>query len=167
MKALKGIWTALALVVALAAFASPSAAQTTTTGALSGNVVDEQGAALPGVTVEAKHTATGTNYETVTNSEGRYEIANIRAGAYTVTAKLSGFKDQVVSNVVVQLGVSQDTPIKMSIAALTESVTVTGKTSDVSSQAGTASNISNDVVDSLPTIQRSITDVARTNPFFN
>ena len=158
---------AITLIVAMMALARPSFAQTVTTGSLFGAIVDEQAAALPGVAVVAVHDATGTRYEAVTNGEGRFEISNIRVGVYTITAKLNGFKDQLQGAVNVALGASQEVNFKMPLATLAESVTVVGQVSDVSSKPGTASNISNEVVESLPTIQRSITDIARTNPFFN
>ena len=39
---------------------------------------DAQGGALPGVTITAVHTATGTSYETVTDAQGRFDILNVR-----------------------------------------------------------------------------------------
>src|SRR5262245_664266 len=66
------------------------------TQAESGNIVgivkDSSGAVLPGVTVEA---ASPTLIErvrtTVTDEQGRYRIADLRPGVYTVTFDLPGF----------------------------------------------------------------------------
>src|SRR5262245_60087985 len=70
-------------------------AQTVTTGTLSGTIVDQQGASLPGASVVAVHEPTGTKYETVTGSDGEYRLLNVRVGGpYTVTASLSGFRTQ-------------------------------------------------------------------------
>ena len=161
----RGIVTSvLALYCCL--LAGLASAQTTTTGALSGSVVDQSGGVLPGVTVDAIHQPTGTKYETVSSADGRFQLPNVRVGGpYTVTATLSGFKDQTLTDVSVALGETRSLDFKMPLATLTESVTVVGNA--VAAQAGTAANISSNEIESLPTIQRSITDFARTNPFFN
>ena len=84
--------------------ATPAPAQTVTTGSLTGAVVDAQGGVLPGATVTAVHTPTGTSYEAVTDASGRYSILNMRVGPYTVTATMSGFRKEEVPAVVVNLG---------------------------------------------------------------
>ena len=62
---------------------------------------------LPGATVTATHTDTGTSYEAVTGTDGRYSILNVRVGTYTVAATMSGFKDQKQEKIQVQLGAEQ------------------------------------------------------------
>ena len=74
--------------------AGPASAQTT--GTLSGEITDQTGAVLPGVTVVAVHVPTGTTYETVSDAQGSFAIPNVRVGGpYTVTATLAGFRDQM------------------------------------------------------------------------
>ena len=60
--------------------ASSAVAQNVTTGTISGTAVDPQSAVLPGATVNAVHEPTGTKYEAVTGTEGRYQILNMRVG---------------------------------------------------------------------------------------
>jgi hypothetical protein len=83
----------LSLVLCAAlAIAVPASAQTVTTGALSGSVVDAQGGALPGATVLATHGPTGTKYEGITQADGRFIMQNVQVGGpYTVTVTMSGF----------------------------------------------------------------------------
>jgi hypothetical protein len=152
-------------VLCVCLLARAASAQTATTGALSGAVVDQSGGVLPGVAVTATHEPTGTKYEAVTGSDGRFQIANVRVGPYSVTTVLSGFKDQTQQGVNVALGEDKSLDFKMALATLAESVTVSAQATVA--QAGTAANISSSELESLPTIQRSITDFARTNPFFN
>ena len=57
---------------------------------------------LPGASVVAVHTPTGTSYEGVANSEGHFTLLNVRVGGpLTITAKLAGFKDESVKDVTV------------------------------------------------------------------
>jgi Carboxypeptidase regulatory-like domain len=140
-------------------------AQTPTTGALIGAVSDQTGATIPGVSISAVHDATGTRYETVSGDNGRYQISNIRPGPYTVTAQLPGFKDQTQKDVLAQVGESVTIDFKLTVAGVTQDVSVVADTSMV--QTDVNSSITTSQIQSLPTIARSITDIARTNPLFN
>ncbi|MCB1032389.1 MAG: carboxypeptidase regulatory-like domain-containing protein [Acidobacteria bacterium] len=158
----------LLLCAALVVSAVPALGQGVTTGALSGTVVDSEGGALPGVTVDAVHVPTGTRYTVITREDGRYDIRNARVGGpYTVSAQLDGFKTQEVTGVFVRLG--QDTPVNftLQLGAIEETVTVIGQADSLFSAArtGAASTVSVDDIENLPTVGRQLTDFARTNPF--
>jgi len=114
-------------------------------------VTDAQGGVLPGATVVATHTETGTKYEAVTGGDGRYSILNVRVGGYTLTANMSGFKDQKQDKVQVQLGAEQTADFKLQLATVSETVDVVASTPTIDlARAGTADNISNAVKESLP-----------------
>ncbi len=155
------------MVLALLGAAANASAQTITTGTLSGLVEDQQGGALPGATVTATHTAMGTAYQVVTQADGRYLILNVRVGAYTVKVSMPGFKESEVKDVVVSLGEERATNFTMQLA-VTETVTVTAENSPIDlTRAGVGGNIGNELKEALPTIARSITDLVRTNVYFN
>src|SRR4029077_15090651 len=78
-----------AAVLVLLACASAFAQQTT--GTITGRVVDQQGAAVPGATVTAKSPTTGVTRTETSDSEGVYRLAALPVGIYEVTAELSGF----------------------------------------------------------------------------
>src|SRR5471032_783455 len=89
--------------------AGRASAQGVTTGAISGVVKDAQCAVIPGATVLAVHTPSGSTYEQVTQGDGRFVMPGMRVGGpYTVTASLAGFTSEVKNNVAVSLGVTQD-----------------------------------------------------------
>ena len=69
-------------------------AQAITTGSLTGVVSDAQGGVLPGATVTALHTATGTSYEAITDGQGRFTLLNVRVGGYDVKVVMPSFKDE-------------------------------------------------------------------------
>ena len=164
----KGPWTlALALCLVLLG-ATRAAAQTVTTGSLVGVVTDAQGGVLPGATVTAVHTPTGTAYEAVTDAEGRFVILNTRVGPFDLTANMSGFRPEKLSAIEVKLGEQATVGFKLQVAAVTETVEVTGESSPIDpSRAGTADSVSRVAIESLPTISRSLTDLARTSAYFN
>jgi hypothetical protein len=144
------------------------AAQTVTTGTLSGVVIDQQGASLPGASVTAVHEPTGTKYETVTASDGEFRILNVRVGGpYTVTAGLSGFRSQKHDTVYVGLGQDRAVAFKLPIEAVTETVDVVANDAFDPTRAGTAANVSEGEIEALPTIQRGLFDFARTSPYFS
>jgi hypothetical protein len=118
--------------------------------------------------VTATHTDTGTSYEAVTGADGHYSILNVRVGAYTIAANMSGFKEQKVEKIQVALGADQAADFKLPLATLTETVEVVAGSPVVdTTRAGTASNVSQQTLESLPTIARSVYDFARTSPHFN
>src|SRR5687767_4778448 len=61
-------------------------------GTLTGRVTDEQDGAVPGVTVTARHSETGTTTNAVTDASGSYTFPLLAPGMYSVSAELSGFQ---------------------------------------------------------------------------
>src|SRR5688572_14808736 len=136
--------------VALLLSVTNGAAQSTT-GTISGRVVDTQALPVPGVTV----TATSPNLqgvrETVTSENGDYILTLLPSGTYTITFELAGFGAQRRT---VSLAPTQvlPLPIEMGPAALTEAVEVLGRSSDVLVQtAQVATNFSQELLSNLPT----------------
>ncbi|MEA2462953.1 MAG: hypothetical protein QOJ98_700, partial [Acidobacteriota bacterium] len=140
-----------------------------TTGNIAGVVAASDESALPGVTVEALHVPTGTRYDAVTGSNGRYTIPNVRVGGpYRVSATLEGFRPVTVENLTVGLGSTAEVPITLQLAAVSEAITVTATTDSIinSNRTGAASEVSTEQIEQLPTVNRSLQDFARTNPYF-
>src|SRR5262245_32623114 len=112
----------LSLVLCAAlSIAAPASAQTVTTGALSGTVVDPQGGALPGASVVATHVPTGTKYEGVTMADGKFNLQNVQVGGpYVVEVTMSGFKKYTEKDIVVNLGEERTMPVKLALDTVSE-----------------------------------------------
>ena len=94
-----------------------------------GVVRDTSGAVLPGVTVEAASPVLIEKVRTtVTDAEGRYQIAELRPGVYSVTFTLPGFSTfrrdglELSSNFVATVNAD------LRVGALKETVVVSGET---------------------------------------
>ena len=93
---------ALLLVSSSAAFAQGGGASST--GSISGQVVDESGGVLPGVTVTATSPAQMGTLSAVTNEEGMYRFPSVPPGVYKVQFELAGFSTLVREDIRVTLG---------------------------------------------------------------
>ncbi|MFS2189381.1 carboxypeptidase regulatory-like domain-containing protein [Mucilaginibacter sp. Mucisp84] len=146
-------------------------AQNVTTSSMSGTVVDEKGLPLPGVTITALHTPTGTNYSTVSRADGRYNLPNIRVGGpYTISFKFIGFNTFSQDNITLSLG--QDFKINAKLAPTNtelKEVVVSGVQNKVinTSRTGSQEIINRAQIDRLPTISRSIYDYTKLTPTAN
>ena len=67
-----------------------------------------------------KNSATGTAYETVTNTAGAFSIPSIDPGTYTLTVSLSGFKTAVVNEVRLLASRPAEVKVTLEVGALTE-----------------------------------------------
>ncbi len=82
---------------------SPSWAQLDGTG-LTGTVIDSSGRVIPEVQVSAAQDATGLRRETVSSSQGTYDIPQLPVGVYTISFSRQGFETLSFKSVVQSLG---------------------------------------------------------------
>ncbi|MBI4478354.1 MAG: TonB-dependent receptor [Acidobacteria bacterium] len=125
---------ALALLLAMTGVASAQTVSATT-GAINGRVTDNTGAVLPGARVVATSAALMGTREAVTNEEGNYRFPAVPPGDYTLTFELDGFITVRREGIRVGLGFTATVNIEMRIAGLEESLTVTGESPVVDTQA--------------------------------
>jgi outer membrane receptor for ferrienterochelin and colicin len=138
------------LAVAMLALAEAAGAQSTT-GTISGRVVDTQERSVPGVTVSVESPNLQGVRTAVTSENGDYIFTLLPSGQYTIRFELSGFQNQ---ERVVTVAPTQVVPIDitMGLAGVSETVDVVGRAADVLTQtAQVATNFSQDLIASLPT----------------
>jgi hypothetical protein len=140
-----GALVALAGCVAAAAFAQGGSAT------FSGTVFDQGKAVLPGVTITVTNEATGITREAVTGPEGQFVVPTLTPGTYTVSAELAGFQGQAQQGLILRIGQELTLTFTLPVAALTETVTVTGQTPIIEVTASRiGAMITDREIDSLP-----------------
>src|SRR5437870_11893264 len=114
------------LAAALLVSAASSVFAQTFVGTVSGVVKDQQNAAVPGVTV----TLTGKTgaRTTTTDTEGNYRFPAVEPGTYAVAAELTGFKPTRQDNINVTVGSALDVPLSLTVAGVSERVSVVAAT---------------------------------------
>ena len=103
-----------------------------TSSSITGFVKSNLGERLPGVTVQAIHTPTGTKYYGETDGAGGYSIPSIRPGGpYTVKVSYLGYKSSEITEINAPLGnaVTVNVVLSEEVNALKE-VVVTKTTSN-------------------------------------
>src|SRR5882724_11808056 len=90
---------------ALIAMAAGALAQTQiTTGTIQGTVLDANGAAVPGASVDIKNLDTNSTTNRTTNEDGRFVALQLPSGHYTVSVSKQGFATLVVEKVDLTVG---------------------------------------------------------------
>src|SRR5690554_1870978 len=157
----------LGLIVALAA--APAFAQSTSAG-VGGTVLDSSGQPVAGAEVTIVHVESGTISRVTTDASGRYNARGLRVGGpYSINVTKAGEGTSTEDNVYLSLNqVSQvNTSLTGDITTL-DAVVATGTYigSDVFSadKMGAGTNLSQDQIEALPSIDRTIQDLVRLDP---
>src|SRR5690242_6425814 len=136
-----------------------------TTGNITGRVLDEQGAAVPGATVTAKNPSTGFTRTDASDAEGIYRLSALPVGKYDVTAELPGFTTVAKQAIEVNVGQTQAVDFSLKIAAVAETVNVTGASPLIETTASSVGQVV-DVrrLETIPLNGRQFANLAATIP---
>jgi hypothetical protein len=127
---------------------------------LVGQVRDESGGVLPGVTVEATSPALiEAGRVATTDEQGRYRIEALRPGPYRLTFTLTGFGTIVRTGIDVPSDTVVTVNADMKVGTLEESITVTGQAAQVDVlQASRTQVLTRDIIDTLP-VSRNVMSI--------
>ena len=161
---MKKIITAMIVLCSIWLAATPAVAQQTT-GSITGRIVDDQGAAVPGATVTAKSAATGFTRTDVSDGEGIFRLTALPVGNYDMTTELSGFSKVETKGIIVNVGQTLDLNFTMKLATVSETITVNAETpliQTTSSSVGGVVDVQR--IENLPLNGRQFANLAATIP---
>ena len=146
-------------------FVGVSAFAQVTTSSLNGHVADEAGEPLAGTAVIAVHLPSGTQYATVANDNGRFNINGMRAGGpYKVELSFLGMASIQYNDVTLKLGEPFEINAVMKSSNELDAVVLTADASFGANQTGAGSSFSLSTIENMPTLDRSIYDVVKFTP---
>src|SRR3954449_784197 len=152
-----------AVAALLLTFATAFAQQTT--GVITGRVIDQQGAAVPGATVTAKSPSTGFTRTETSDAEGVYRLSALPVGIYDVTAELQGFTTVSKKDIEVNVAQTQAVDFALKVAQLAETVNVTGASPLIQTTAtGVGAIVDVKRIESIPLNGRQFANLAATVP---
>lgn len=163
-------FSCLVLSFALVLTGLQAMAQGVTTGSITGVVTDANGETIPGAVINATHEPTGTRYSSVSRADGRFGMFNVRVGGpYKVTVTMTGFRSQTRDNLFVRLGEDLFLKFELQLDSVEETLVVVAESNSIinPSRTGATDSVSTEYLEQLPTINRDISDFARTSPYFS
>src|SRR5260370_11761442 len=121
---MKRLIASFSLGLVLLGCVSLAAAQSLTTGAINGTVVDQSGAVMASVVVTAKNVDTVATRETQTTGSGNFLLAQLDPGRYEVTAESAGFEKTKIGPITVAVSRVASLEFKLKIGSSTATVEV-------------------------------------------
>lgn len=156
---------ALALIfLALVAGAGARASAQEITGTITGTVVDQTGAPLPGAVVSARHLEKGLSREVATSKAGVYTLPFLTTGPYEVTVSLSGFKTFVAKNITIHVNDRLELNATLGMQGVTESVEVTASAQLIQQTPAVQNLMGATQVQELPLNNRNFVQLATLVP---
>ena len=139
-------------------------AQTTTSGALSGAVVDQTGSVIPDAFVEIVDIAKDTTQSATTDHLGAYQFFFVRPGKYSLKVQHAGFREER-RLVAIQVGPSTTVNVTLEIASTRSEISVTAEASVIqANSADVSTTVNQKQVSEIPNAGNDLTYIAQTSP---
>ena len=147
------------VLTALLLFSTSSVfAEVATTSSLRG-VVN-----VAGAVVSATHTPTGTSKSRSASADGAFYLSDLQIGGpYDISVAAPGYKTESLGGVFLILNKTTDITVTL-VSSDIEEITVTAAASEGSIRMGTGTFFDRDAIDGIPTVNRSIADIAKMDP---
>jgi hypothetical protein len=120
---------------------SPTSVHAQTAAAIVGDIADSSGAIAPNVSVTVIHEGTRIERKVQTNEAGQYRVTPLNPGTYTIQVESAGFKKEVRSGVVLEVGAVLEVDFALQVGDLTEMIEVTGRTSVLKTEEASVGNV--------------------------
>ncbi len=133
---------------------------------IQGTVTDATGAVVPGASITLTSKETNKTQTATSSDEGFYRFDQLGPGTYTLSAEKSGFKKQLLENVVVNAEAIQGVDLLLTTGELSEVVTVSESTMQQlnTENASVSRAITTQEVRQLPQVGRDPYELLRLTP---
>ena len=133
-------------------------AQTAVTGAITGFIGDNSGAAVSDATVTATNPDTKVTSTSTTNADGVYRFTSLVPGRYTINISKTGFKQVTQENIKVDVTDTVRLDIKLDVGSVSTDVTVASAPPQLQTDSAEISETIHETeIDALPTYGNNIT----------
>jgi len=157
---LTSVITAFALVGIVC---SPTYGQGTM-ATLSGTVMDESGARVPGAGITVLNIATAARREATTNAEGFFTLQLLPPGKYQLTARRDGFTPFQVPELILNVNDQVSLTIRLIVSQVAEEVTVEANPFRIKTSAEVSTVVDRQFVENLPMNGRSFQSLIYLTP---
>ena len=132
-------------------------AQGGSTGAISGTVKDEKGAAVAGAQVEIINPSTGvTERSTTSDGNGNFTVTQLPPTSYKVVVTATGFSKTELLDVKVNVTETTTVSVPLKVGEITASITVEGGASAIQlNSAATGQTLQSTTINALPLATRN------------
>src|SRR6266542_1901287 len=154
----------LCLLVALVLVVGVQAQTQITSGTIQGTVLDANGAAVPGASVEVRNLETNFVRALSTDEDGRFVALQLPSGRYTITVAKQGFATVVVEKADLTVGQALNLPISMKVSSLQETVTITSTPTVDTVKTESSTTIDETTVNTTPILGRKFEDLLTLTP---
>ena len=136
------------------------------TGAIKGNVLDDEGGPLPGVSVTIRgESLIGGPQVATTNESGGYRFPSLPPGSYNLTFEMTGFQTVVHDQLRVILGSTIEQNVTMRLSQVSEQLIITGETPLVDpTKPGHSTNYTSEYIENTPIARFTFFDFVQMAP---
>jgi hypothetical protein len=135
-----------------------------TAATLSGVVMDESGAVVPGAVVVILNPATGAQRQVTTSNEGYFVFPLLAPGNYTITAQHDGFSPVELRNVILNVNDQRSLQIQLKVGRASQTVTVIENASLIQNSATVGTVVDRQFVENMPLNGRSFQSLLELTP---
>ncbi len=129
------------LAIALALSILPALDAQTSTGTVSGTVMDPAEGIIPNANVAITNTLTGSSRRAPTSSAGLFVFNSLPVGNYQLTVEVPGFKTYHAEGIRLDVSDRLHLIVKMEVGQTTQSITVQSEAGDLQTESADLSNL--------------------------
>ena len=137
----KCVWTGVFLAALVFLFSAGRVQGQAQTATIFGTATDPSGGALAGAHIQVTNVGTNISQSTTTDAQGRYTIAQLPVGTYSVEASLSGFQTVVHKGVTLSVGGTLVVDFSLPVGEVTQTVNVESDVSRVETETSEVSTL--------------------------